>query len=72
MSEARQAGVLLRAEYLSNDKNRQMYITYKFAGFKQLRKVDDTIILEHELEQLQPLPPYVDVKFRRNNVVDAS
>ena len=33
---AKEAGVKLRAEFVSNDRNRQMLITYRFAGFKEI------------------------------------
>ena len=35
---AKEAGVKLRAEFVSNDRNRQMLITYSFAGFKEIEK----------------------------------
>lgn len=64
MSMALKAGVKLRAEFISNDRNRMMYITYKFAGFKEVEEKDNLTILENNLEQIQPIPEYVRVEIR--------
>ena len=37
---AKEAGVRLRAEFVSNDRNRQMLITYRFAGPITQREMD--------------------------------
>ncbi len=62
MTQARQAGVRLRAQFISNGRNRLMYITYKFGGFKEVEKEGDLITLESELEQIQSFPDYVQVR----------
>ncbi|HXO22214.1 MAG TPA: HAD-IIIC family phosphatase [Thermoanaerobaculia bacterium] len=59
---AKAAGVRLRAEFLSTDRNRMMLVTYKFAGFKEVDRKGDVAILENDLTRIQPLPPYVDVR----------
>ncbi|HKQ08675.1 MAG TPA: HAD-IIIC family phosphatase [Blastocatellia bacterium] len=61
MARARAAGVRLLAEYVANDRNRMMYITFKFAGFRELRRNGDAVILESDLSRLQPFPAYVQV-----------
>jgi len=58
---ARQAGVRLQAEFVANDRNRMMYITYKFGGFKEVEQRDKLTLLEHDLSQIQPFPAYVTV-----------
>ncbi len=58
---ARDAGARLRAEFRSNGKNRMMLVTYKFGGFKEVDKVDDLIVFEHDLERIQPHPKWVDL-----------
>lgn len=62
---AKEAGVKLRAEFLSTDRNRQMLITYRFAGFKEVDKVGDVAIMENNFSAIQPPPPYVDLRVER-------
>jgi FkbH-like protein len=59
---AKQAGVRLRAEFVSNDRNRQMLITYKFAGFKEAGREGNVILFENNYSAIQPPPPYVDLR----------
>jgi FkbH-like protein len=59
---AKEAGVRLRAEFVSNDRNRQMLITYKFAGFKEVAREGNTLIFENDYSAVQPPPPYVDLR----------
>lgn len=58
---ARGAGVRLRAEFQSNGKNRMMLITYKFGAFKEVEKIGDLIIFEHDLQHIQAPPEWVDL-----------
>ncbi len=62
MRLAREAGVCLHAEFIPNEKNRMMLITYKFAGFKELEKRGNLVIFEGDLSRIQPFPTYVTVK----------
>jgi FkbH-like protein len=62
LRRAKEAGVKLRAEFVSNDRNRQMLITYRFAGFKEVERVGEVAILENDFSALQPPPPYVDLR----------
>jgi FkbH-like protein len=59
---AKEAGVKLRAEFVSNDRNRQMLITYKFAGFKEVARDGNVLIFENDYSAIQPPPPYVDLR----------
>ncbi|HKV10475.1 MAG TPA: hypothetical protein VJ725_20205, partial [Thermoanaerobaculia bacterium] len=59
---AKEAGVKLRAEFVSNDRNRQMLITYRFAGFKEVEKVGEVSHMENDFSAIQPPPPYVDLR----------
>jgi len=36
LGRARDSGVRLLAEFVSNERNRMMYVTYKFAGFREI------------------------------------
>lgn len=56
---AREAGVQLHAEFLSNDRNRMMLITYKLGGFKEVKREDKFILFKHDLEHLHPPPEWV-------------
>lgn len=59
MRLANAAGVKLRAEFIPNDRNRMMYITYKFGGFAEVEEKDGMVIFENSLEQIQAVPDYV-------------
>jgi len=59
---AKSAGVRLRAEFVANDRNRMMYITYKFGGFREVEKIDNLVVFENDLSQIQPFPNYVKVR----------
>ena len=62
MTLAKQANVRLLAEFLPNNRNRQMYITYRLNGFKEIGKRDDLQLLEHDLSSIPPFPAYMIVK----------
>lgn len=61
MRRARDAGVRLRAEFVSTAKNRQMYVTYKFAGFREVENDGARSILEADYANIQSFPPYITV-----------
>lgn len=65
MNLARQANVRLEAEFLENGRNRMMYVTYKFAGFKEKAKRGELVILENDLKHVQAFPGYVKVRIER-------
>ena len=54
MQMARDCNVRLLAEFVTTDRNRMMYITYKFAGFREIEKEGDRIVFENDLTR----PPY--------------
>ncbi|MFZ4535704.1 HAD-IIIC family phosphatase [Propionivibrio sp.] len=58
-NEARQAGVRLLAEMLPNDRNRMMYMTYKFNHFRELEKQGDLVIFENDLGPVHAYPAYM-------------
>lgn len=62
MRSARAAGARLRAQFIPNGRNRMMYITYKFGGFREVERDGDLIVLEHDLAQIQELPDYAEVR----------
>ena len=61
MKEASNQDVVLRAEFVPTDRNRMMYVAYKFAGFKEKEKRGDCVILESDLARRQPPPAYVSI-----------
>lgn len=62
MTLAKNNNVRLRAEFVSNNRNRMMYVCYKFAGFQEIETSGDLLILENELMRIQSIPEYVKVK----------
>ncbi len=54
--------VRLQAEFIPNDRNRMMLVTYKFAGFRELDSRHDVMILENPLTDLPAYPPYMRVR----------
>jgi FkbH-like protein len=62
MNLAKQTRARLRAHFIPNGRNRMMYVTYKFGGYKKVKQEGDLIILENDLTQIQPFPDYVQVQ----------
>jgi FkbH-like protein len=62
-NEARKKGVRLQAEFLANEKNRIMYMTYKFTYFKEKNTVNELLVMENDLSQIQKFPEYLTVKY---------
>lgn len=62
MNIAKNNHVRLFAEFVSNNRNRMMYITYKFAGFNEIEKRDNFVILENKLNRIQPFPEDVKIQ----------
>lgn len=54
-------GVRLRAAFVHTDRNRKMYVSYKFAGFRECGKMANTIMLEHDYVRMPSQPSYVTV-----------
>jgi len=59
---AQENNVRLKAEFVNNNRNRMMFVTYKFAGFKETGKDGEISVLENDLTQIQPPAPYVDLQ----------
>ena len=59
---AKQSNVTFRAEFLPNDRNRMMYIMFKFAGFKEVDRKGDMVLLENDLSRILPFPDYMKVR----------
>ncbi len=61
MNEAKKANKRLQAEFVPNDRNRMMLVTYSFAGFKEIQSNNGVTIFENDFFQIQPFPNYVKV-----------
>ncbi|NJO96596.1 MAG: HAD-IIIC family phosphatase [Pleurocapsa sp. CRU_1_2] len=59
---AKENDVRLCAEFVSNNRNRMMHISYKFAGFKEIEKMGELKVMENDLTRIQPLPEYMKIK----------
>lgn len=51
----------LLAEFLATDRNRVMYITYKFMGFDETEEHDGASILEFTSDTEREFPPYFEI-----------
>lgn len=58
---AKNANVRLLAEFVPTDRNRMMYASYKFAGFREIEENDGLVIFENDLSHIQTFPEYVKV-----------
>jgi FkbH-like protein len=61
MRLASQAGVAVRADFVETGRNRMMQVTYAFAGFREVSRYGNQVVLEADLDTVQPPPPYVHV-----------
>jgi FkbH-like protein len=62
MKLAKAAGVRLRAEFMPNGRNRMMYVSYKFANFREVERRGELVIFENDLSRIQEFPSYVKVE----------
>jgi len=59
MAKAEERGNRLFAEFIGNDRNRIMYVTLKFAGFREISRSGAAALMEADLSRLQHLPSYI-------------
>lgn len=62
MQSAKEEGKRFCAAFRQTDRNRMMFVTYRFAGFKEVANEDGLLTLEHNLNKINPYPPYIDVQ----------
>lgn len=63
MSEAKAEGKKLFADFKVTDRNKMMYVAYKFNHFKEIHKEDkETILLENDLSIINEIPDYIKIK----------
>ena len=58
---AKARGVRLLAEFVETPRNRQMYITYRFAGFHETERRGAFVLLESDQTSIAAIPAYVNV-----------
>lgn len=61
MRLADEAGADLRADFVESGRNRMMQVTYAFAGFREIERDGDQVVLQADLSAIQPPPAYVSV-----------
>ncbi len=62
LQQARAANVRFLAEFVTTERNRMMYITYKFGGFREVERDGPHILFEHDLTSIPPFPAYVEIQ----------
>ncbi|WII39464.1 HAD-IIIC family phosphatase [Paenibacillus thiaminolyticus] len=63
MQQAKMEGKTLLADFKQTDRNKMMYVTYRFANFVEVSNDGQgNILFKNELNQIQPFPPYIEVK----------
>ena len=71
MNSAKEAGKRLLSDFKVTDRNRMMYITYKFAGFEEIAKEEGYVVMENKLSDVQKYPEYMEItlpEFEKINV----
>lgn len=58
---ARAAGAALEAEFIQNERNRMMYMTYKFNHFREKTQRDNWVLFENDLTREQAYPAYMNL-----------
>ncbi|MFG1610303.1 HAD-IIIC family phosphatase [Actinoplanes sp. NPDC049265] len=61
LRSAKAHGVRVRAEFVPNERNRVMYLTYRFNGFREVSDRAGLVLLEHDLDRIRPVPGHVTV-----------
>lgn len=56
------AGATVRADFVETGRNRMMQVTYAFAGFREISRHGNQLVLEADLSVRQPPPAYVQLE----------
>ncbi len=59
--ECARRGISLRTRFRDTGRNRMMYVTYRFAGFREMDGSSDEGLLENDLSAIPSLPDYVQL-----------
>lgn len=58
-NEARKNDITVRAQFVPTDRNKIMYITYKFNGFKEISNDGSLVTFEADMSYEREIPSYV-------------
>ncbi len=61
INQARKEKVRLIAEFKPNSRNKMMYVTYKFGGFKVVNEGESVNLLEYNFDNKSEYPNYIKV-----------
>ncbi len=62
MKKAKKQNGKIYADFRMTDRNRQMYVTFKFAGFKEVHGTEgEHVLLENNLLSIQEYPSFITV-----------
>jgi FkbH-like protein len=61
LQRAHASGVRLRATYVPTERNKQVLVILRLAGFRQIGEDEEGLVLEHDLARFPNLPAYVEV-----------
>jgi predicted enzyme involved in methoxymalonyl-ACP biosynthesis len=61
IAQAKAAGVRLRAEFVRTDRNRLMYVTYRFSNFRVISQSGDLVVFENDCSTVAGFPAYAKV-----------
>lgn len=61
LNQARKEKVRLLTEFILTDRNRGMFVTFKFNKFKEIEKMENNMLLEADLSEEQIIPDYIEL-----------
>ena len=65
MKDAKKNGKKVMADFRHTGRNRMMYVTLKFANFKEVKHDSSgTVIMENDLKFIQDFPPYITISIK--------
>jgi FkbH-like protein len=60
--QAAAAGVRLQADFITTDRNRMMYVTYRMGGFKEVYREGDEVVFEAPNGEIPASPAYLTLR----------
>ena len=62
MQEAKKDRKSVRADFRHTGRNRMMYVTFKFAGFREvITDSSGTMVMENDQDTIQEFPPHISI-----------
>jgi FkbH-like protein len=65
------AGVRLQADFVANDRNRMMYVTYRMGGFREVHRRGGEVVFEGPAGDIPASPHYLTVRGLADKARDA-